>query len=186
MLKILTLPNSKLRQKTKEIKKIDKKVEKTIKEMTLILEKSESPKGIGLAAPQLGLPLRIILIRIDKKIVPFINPEISTEGEFIEGFEGCLSVPGIYGYVKRPALITIKALTNYVFDNQSLPAITPRYQLLTTTFDSMPARIIQHETDHLNGILFVDRILYQKGKFYKIKGKDKKGKEVFEEISLNL
>lgn len=187
MLKILTLPNPKLRQKTKKVLKVDKRIERIIKEMKMILEKSESPKGIGLAAPQLGIPLRIILVRFGKTIVPFINPEITAvDGEIIEGFEGCLSVPGIYGYIKRPAIIHLKFLSNYRFDEKGVSSHTTYYILHTTPLGSLSARVIQHEVDHLNGILFVDRILEQKSKFYKIIGKDKDGKEVFEEVKLNL
>lgn len=186
MLKILTLPNPKLRQKAKKVMSVDKRIEKIIKEMRMVLEKSESPKGIGLAAPQLGIPLRIILVRFGKTIIPFINPEIKTEGEIIEGFEGCLSVPGIYGYVKRPAIVHLKALTNYRFDKQGVPTQTTDYILHTTSFASLLARVIQHEVNHLNGILFVDRILVQKGKFYKVSGKDKEGKEIFEEATINI
>lgn len=213
MNKILTLPNPKLRQKAKPVEFIDKRIEKIIKEMKVVLDKSENPKGVGLAAPQLGIPLRIILVKIGKVIVPFINPEITeTKGEIIEGFEGCLSVPGIYGYVKRPAIITLKAVTNLtpgMAEGHSRSVLSGTlkniphatcYKLQTTTFNSLPARIIQHEIDHLNGILFVDRILEQKarllssgakatggqGKFYKITGKDKEGKDLFEEVKLTL
>ena len=187
MLKILILPDEKLRLKAKKVETIDKRIEKIIKEMAAVLKKSESPKGIGLAAPQLGIPLRIILVRFGKTIVPFINPEIiSADGEIIEGFEGCLSVPGIYGYVKRPAIIHLKFLSNYRFDEKGIPSHTTYYILHTTPLGSLSARVIQHEVDHLNGILFVDQILEQKGKFYKITGKDKDGKEVFEEVKLNI
>jgi len=201
MLKVLTLPNPKLRLKAKLVTKIDKRVEKIIAEMKVFLEKSESPKGIGLAAPQLGISSRIILVRFENIIVPFINPEIiNTEREITEGFEGCLSVPGIYGFVERPAIVTVRAITNYRFNSRGIPtsSLTSPFILHTSYFDSLPARVILHEIDHLNGILFVDRILEQKarllssgakatdrqGKFYRVTGKDKEGKDILEEVSL--
>ena len=179
MLKILTLPNQKLRQKGRQVTTVDKRIKKIIKEMVTVLEKSESPKGIGLSANQLGIDLRIILVKFGKIIVPFINPEITftskktlkkvlkKEEQF---FEGCLSVPQIYGFVDRPYQIKLE------WQNE-------KGQKKSQSFKNRLAICLQHELDHLNGVLFIDRLLKQKGKIYELK-KDKKGKDFFEEVEL--
>lgn len=119
----------------------------------------------------------------------FINPKIiKTEGEYKsakseENLEGCLSLHGYYGPIKRAASVVIEYVT---LDPDSLYSIKPSSPLpssITKTFSGFPAVIIQHEMDHLNGKLFVDRILEQKGKLYKV-GKDDKGKEVLDEVQI--
>lgn len=113
-------------------------------------------KGIGLAAPQVGHLLRIFTVNIEDKIYIFINPEIKDFGDDKIPFEeGCLSVPKIWGPVTRPKKLTIKAL------NENGEPVKIRAKGLL-------ARVIQHEMDHLNGILFIDKA----EKLYKIEEKN--------------
>lgn len=141
--------NPLLRRKSVPIKKTDAKVKKTIKEMKKILA---FEKGLGLAAPQIGENIRLIMVKFNantpqEMIIAMINPEITTqskEQEIIE--EGCLSLPGVYGQVARAKKITVKFNT---INNQKQ----------TLKLSSLNAKIVQHEVDHLDGILFVDKLV---------------------------
>lgn len=128
-------------------------MQKLIDEMLLTMRQAE---GIGLAAPQIGQPLRIAVVAgtVDGQAEPYIlvNPVTSVIGsEQIDDEEGCLSIPGVFGIVPRAARISLKA-----FDRHGQPFSLTAEQLL--------ARVIQHEVDHLNGVLFLDRLTsYTKG-----------------------
>jgi peptide deformylase len=133
-----------LRKKTKEVKSFDDSIKKLIDNM---IETMYDAPGVGLAAPQVGVSKKIVIVDVDdgQGLQVLVNPRIiKIEGEEEEGLEGCLSVPGIYGMVKRQLLITVKAL------NKKGKGIT---------FDAtgFRARAIQHEMDHLNGIIFTDK-----------------------------
>jgi peptide deformylase len=144
--------NKTLIQKSLPVKHIDASVRSFIEKMKRVMKQNN---GVGLAAIQLGEPMRIIVCEIDDKFYTFINPEIikfSSNTSIAE--EGCLSLPNIYGEVERPEKITLKAIN---FDGKKIKI--KAYGLL--------ARVIQHETDHLDGILFTDKaknITEQKGK----------------------
>lgn len=174
---ILTLPNPILRQKAKEISKIDKNLESIIERMTFALESSEI-EGLAIAAPQIGESVRLILVKVreqrdkDGKIVQkeipltaYINPEItkfSKEKTIME--EGCLSYPNHYGPVERPKKIKFEATT---LSGKRIKKNTA----------GILAKIIQHEVDHLDGILFIDK-LTDKSKLKKVEPKnDRKRKE---------
>lgn len=103
--------------------------------------------GIGLAAPQVGVPLRVIIVDDDKGggARPLINPAIATQGGQVAGEEGCLSIPGIFAPVDRAEWVRVKAL-----DGDGAP--------LEFEASGLLARVIQHEIDHLDGILFIDRL----------------------------
>jgi len=102
-------------------------------------------KGVGLAAPQVGVSCRIFTANVENKIFVFINPEIKDfSNEMIPFEEGCLSVQKVWGQVVRPKKITIKAL------NENGKPFKVRAKGLL-------ARVIQHEMDHLNGALFIDK-----------------------------
>ncbi len=136
--------NEILRKKSELIKQIDKKVLKLLKEM----EKSmKEEKGVGLAAPQVGENIRMILVLLNNKnLIPMINPVITVHSDATEiGEEGCLSLPGIWGNVKRYKEITAR------YQNEK-----GEKQILK--LEGFNARIIQHEIDHLDGILFIDRL----------------------------
>lgn len=179
---ILITPNPILTQPAKPVEKIDKKVLEFIEEMKKILIETENPKGVGLAAPQVGKPWRIFITRPHPKseIQVFINPEIIWKSkEMTNGvperenkLEGCLSIPGVWGLVKRYQTIKLKYKT-------------PDGKLHTKKFSGFLATIIQHEMDHLNGRLFPNHVLEQKGKFYKII-KDNNDKENLQEIRLDF
>lgn len=191
MLKIITAPNPVLSDITKPVSKVDVSVIKFIAEMKITLAKTTDPKGVGMAAPQVGKSLRIFIAKpTDKsKILVFINPEIiekSYKVDYVKRpkkdsgkkaskkLEGCLSLPAIWGPVLRASSLTLK-----------YQLITNNHELITKTrtFSGFMATIIQHETDHLNGILFPKRVLEQKGILYK-SSKDKKGEDIFEEIEI--
>ena len=131
-----------LRKKSDMIHEITKKTIKLIKDMeeTMLVN-----KGVGLAAPQVGINERIIIVTLDnKKIIALINPKIISVSENTAvGEEGCLSLPGEWGKVRRPEEITVQFLT-------------PKKQQVVMKFKDFEAREIQHEIDHLDGILFTD------------------------------
>jgi len=139
--------NPVLRKKSVPIPRVDAKTRKLIKQMTKAITKEN---GVGLAAPQVGHNIRLVLIRLNsgkenEVLIPLVNPEIthfSKEKEWAE--EGCLSLPSLWGQVERSKHITLK------FQNQ-------KGDSLTLKLDNLNARIVQHETDHLDGILFTDK-----------------------------
>jgi peptide deformylase len=130
-----------LRKKCKPVKKIDGKLQELVDDM---IETMYDANGIGLAAPQVGILKRVIVIDIGEGPMALINPEIiSQSGEQLE-VEGCLSIPGIWGEVKRPEQIVVEALD-----------MDGKLQKIEGT--GMLARVLSHETDHLDGILFEDK-----------------------------
>ena len=139
---VVKIPDPVLRRIAVEAK-ITKKTDFLINEMMRAMRKAN---GIGLAAPQLGISQRVIVIApLDYKPTALINPRIvKAEGEQI-GQEGCLSIPGLYGDVKR---------ANYV----EVEAMDRKGRELTFELEGMPARVVQHEIDHLDGILFIDKV----------------------------
>ena len=176
MLKIVQAPNPILFQKTKEVKKIDKKIKKIIEEMKETLLAKTDPQGVGLAANQVGVNLSLFIIKPTKKspISVFINPKILKVEEEKEGkikrkkekalkLEGCLSVPKIWSHVKRAK----KVLLEYQTDDES-------FEKKQAWFSGFEAVIIQHEVDHLEGVLFTQRALAQNQPLYE----EKEGKLV--------
>lgn len=147
MYKIKLIGDSILRKKTTDINKFDDNLKAIIDEMIDTMHKED---GIGLAAPQVGLDKSFLVVDIsnideNEKPQSFINPQIiSTSGEAIYE-EGCLSIPGVREEVIRPEEIILK----YQDVNG---------KQYTETFSGWKSRVLQHEIDHLNGILFVDRI----------------------------
>lgn len=138
---VLGADNPILRKKSVPVKNIDKKLVKYIKEMRVAMDKA---KGVGLAAPQVGNNIRLALVTIGKKVVAIINPEIVDHSDAVElGEEGCLSLPGVWGKVNRYKEITLK------YQDEKGHEIVMKLK----GFD---ARVVQHEIDHLDGILFID------------------------------
>jgi len=144
MLKILHEPDPFLRQTMKPVQDPkDPKIKKLIEDMVFTMRKAH---GIGLAATQVGFDGRVIVIETKDGAMSFINPEIIKKSDELEaGEEGCLSVPGQYGSVKRHARVSVQAQdtegNSDVYDAQGLFA-----------------RVFQHEIDHLNGIVFIDKV----------------------------
>jgi peptide deformylase len=163
--KILKADDPILRKKSKTIKKVDKKILSLIADLKETLIAKKEPEGVGLAAPQIGKNLKIFVIRVHDELKIFINPEIisiskeKNEKENKQVMEGCLSVPHFYGPLKRAKKIKVKYLT-------------PEGKEKVETFENLPAQIIQHEIDHLNGVLFVDRLLEQKKPLYKLEANE--------------
>ena len=146
LIKILTEPNKILRQQSLPVEKVDGELQKLIDDM---LETMYAAPGIGLAAIQVGVPKRIIVLDIASKDEPknpmcFINPEIIEKSETNSSYEeGCLSVPGQFAEIDRPSKCYLKYL-DYYGQPKELKA------------EGMLATCIQHEMDHLEGILFID------------------------------
>lgn len=132
-----------LSQKAEPVETITPELLEILDEMTEIMKKS---RGVGLAAPQVGISERFFIMNPSNKIVKVINPEIISYGNsFSEMEEGCLSIPGIYKKVRRPRRISVQ-YTNEHGD------------IVKEELKDYPARVFQHEYDHLDGILFVDRL----------------------------
>lgn len=177
---IVTTPNAVLATPAKTVTFFDKRLVKLVKDMKATLRGTKNPKGVGLAAPQIGEPWRVFVTRPRDAdpIRAFINPEITktsedqTDGvpERENKLEGCLSIPKIWGKVNRSATLTL------TYQDKTGAKHTEK-------FAGFLATIIQHETDHTNGILFVQRVLEQNGKLYQV-GKDENGKEILDEIEL--
>jgi len=163
---IISLPNDHLRQRSKKVGFITEDVQKLIEDMksaTIDWENSrEHEVGVALAAIQVDRPLRIVVIRNDfdnrddKTFTVFINPEITKyEGRVEQDFEGCLSVPDIYGKVPRHTKVRIRAQ-----DEQG--------KYFRITAEGFLARVFQHEIDHTNGMVFIDRIKDDPSAFYRL------------------
>lgn len=185
-MEILKTGNPVLIQKSKKINKINTKLLDTIKEMEQTLRETHDPVGVGLAAPQVGIPLRLFLAKPSEKseILTFINPEIvgaenktdnNKENKTMQKksktlLEGCLSLPNIWGNVSRKKELTLK-----------YKGINGKYH--KRKFKGFLATIIQHEIDHLNGILFTKKVMEQSQKLYR-SYKNEKGEDEFEEINV--
>ena len=143
-MQILKMGDEVLRRNCLPIEQIDENLRVLISEMFITLKKSN---GIGLAAPQVGYNFRLFIVKLDDMDgMTFINPQIIQTSEAVCTMEeGCLSIPKIYEKVIRPKEITLQYMD-----------IDGRKQLLTA--GGLLARVIQHENDHLNGVLFLDRI----------------------------
>lgn len=186
MVQIVKAPTPVLSETAKPVKKIDAEIKKILKDMIVALNAASDPVGVGLAAPQIGKSLQIFITKptLKSKIQIFINPEIIKEEavpaeseikpkpkkRMAVKLEGCLSLPNIWGEVKRKPSITLSYLDENGIKN-------------TKTFQGFMATIIQHEMDHLQGILFPKHVLEQKRTLYK-STKDEKNEDVFEEISI--
>jgi peptide deformylase len=141
---ILTLGNELLRQKAEMIRPIDAAYRKTAEAM---LDALHEGKGVGLAGPQIGLMKRIFVVHIDGDVPRvFINPSIiETSQDMVKYEEGCLSIPGLWADVVRPSRVRVQAWNE-------------RGRPFTLETAGILARVILHEYDHLEGVLFIDRI----------------------------
>ena len=146
--KILTVPDNMLRQKSLPVKKIDKDIQNLMDDM---LQTMYHAPGIGLAAIQIGIPKRVVVMDLSKegdkkKPMYFVNPEITWKSNSNSTYEeGCLSIPGQFAKIERSKKCKIKFL-DYNGDQKELNA------------DGLLSTCIQHEIDHLNGILFMDHL----------------------------
>lgn len=144
MLDIYTIGAEVLREKALPIERFDEQLASLVESM---FDTMKQGKGVGLAATQVGLAQRLFVIQIDgDKRRVFINPEIVETSVELENFEeGCLSIPGVYADLLRPATVTVQAMNE-------------RGRRFTLDAEGFLARVIQHELDHLNGVLFTDRL----------------------------
>ncbi|HEV7952279.1 MAG TPA: peptide deformylase [Candidatus Saccharimonadales bacterium] len=167
---IITLPNAHLRTKSTKVHVITDEVIRLVDDMTTASIDWEDSRpheiSAALAAVQIDTLERVVIIRSDfddksaREFTALINPEIvKYEGEIVADYEGCLSVGGVYGKVPRHTKVRVKAL--------DLEGHEIRFKA-----DGFLARVIQHEVDHTNGIVFIDRIRDQKDAFYTL---DEKG-----------
>ncbi|MFC1989035.1 peptide deformylase [Chloroflexota bacterium] len=143
ILPIRMVPDPILRQKSKRVRSVDGSIQKLIGDM---IETMHAAPGVGLAAPQVGIPLRVIVISIpEQDNITLINPEIVRKsGERLVN-EGCLSVPGYVGEVKRAESVTVKG------HNQNGKEIRIKA-------DGLLAQALEHEINHINGILYIDQL----------------------------
>lgn len=146
-LEIIPYPHPTLRHKSKAIKRVDRELRDIVREMFELMYEA---RGIGLAANQVDLPLRLFIVNVTgdptggEELV-FINPVIDTPKGTDEKEEGCLSIPGVHGFVARPEQIHVSA---YDLSGNEIDM----------TVDDLLARAIQHEFDHIEGALFIDRL----------------------------
>lgn len=146
-LEIITYPHPTLRYKSKPVRRVDAELRLIVDEM---FELMYAAKGVGLAANQVDLPLRLFIVNLESdrgqsEDLVFINPVLSHPKGSEEAEEGCLSLPGLYGDVVRPKKVRINA---YNLQGEEIHA----------DIDGFLARVVQHEADHLDGVLFVDRL----------------------------
>lgn len=180
-MKIIQAPDVVLSTKTKAIEKITTDISDLVIAMKDTLVNTKDPEGVGLAAPQVGKSLQLFIVKPDKQspFSVFINPEVThlapikkTRSKKIENqkLEGCLSLKDIWGIVYRSPRVTLTYMDELGTSHKD-------------TFTGFVATIIQHEFDHLQGILFPKRVLEQKERLYK-SHIDEKGEEVFELIEI--
>jgi peptide deformylase len=143
ILPIRVVPDSVLRQKSKRVRSIDSSVQRLIGNM---IETMHSASGVGLAAPQVGVSLRVIVIGLpEEENIILINPEIVRRtGERLVT-EGCLSVPGYFGEIKRAQSVRVKGRD-------------PSGKEIRIKADELLAQALEHEIDHLNGVLYIDHL----------------------------
>lgn len=181
MLKIITVPHPILTTKAKPVAKIDKRILKLVKDMEETLDAQKNPEGVGLSAPQVAVGVRIFIVKhpADKKLLTFINPKIvqteelpvhkkkkkKPESEHDEdeyedsNLEGCLSIPNIWAAVKRHDKVEVEYMD-----------ITG--EVKKEWFSGFSSVVVQHEYDHLDGILFTQRAVEQGNPLYKeVRGK---------------
>lgn len=146
-LQIVCYPHPALRHKSKPIKRVDADLKRIIHEMFTLMY---AANGIGLAANQVNLPFRLFVVNLaatpdEGEELVFLNPVLAQPKGNEEYEEGCLSLPQLYAPVRRPQQITVQAYNL-------------RGEEVSATLDGMLARVVQHEYDHLDGVLFTDRV----------------------------
>jgi peptide deformylase len=160
-----------LRRKSKPVKRVDREVRRLVRDLRDTLE---TQAGVGLAAPQIGVLTRVCLVTVgteddegkqsgrEEEIIALINPEILEEGTLERGYDGCLSIPGLQGFTRRPVTLRVRALDE--------EGDTVEYE-----FTGMDARVAAHEIDHLDGILYFDRMDTLEDLFYLVEDEEEDG-----------
>lgn len=148
LLDILVYPAPELKRKSLPVEELDEDLERLLDAMAETLRDAD---GVGLAAPQVGRNIRALIVNVplpesdEREFYELINPEIVSSRGFQEGEEGCLSVPGFFANVRRKNHVRVSALNR-------------KGKRFTIDADGMLSRVLQHEIDHLDGILFFDRL----------------------------
>ena len=141
-LKIVKVGDDILRKRCRPVEEITPKIHRLLDDMA---ETMRAAQGVGLAAPQVGILRRIVVIEVEEgNLIELINPKIIAYAGEQEGTEGCLSVPNKWGTVKRPMHVTVRALNRY----------GEEFEITGSEF---LARAICHELDHLDGVLYIDK-----------------------------
>jgi len=141
VLPIVTHPDPVLRRKAKRVNRVDESLNRLIDDM---IETMHHASGAGLAAPQVGVSLKIAVIGMpDEDIIVLVNPEVVKKSGERTVIEGCLSIPGYRGEIKRAEQVTVKA-----FDRKG--------KSFRIKADELLAEALEHEIDHLNGVLYID------------------------------
>ncbi len=143
--KIFTIGAPELRMKANPIKRFDTRLDFIFRDMAQTMYAAQ---GVGLAAPQIGILRRLVVLDVGEGLIEMVNPEITSAEGSCGMAEGCLSVPGRRGFVTRPEKVTV-SYQDRTGRTLSLPA------------DGLLARAIQHEIDHLDGVLYVDKMEYE-------------------------
>jgi peptide deformylase len=130
-----------LKEKADAVSHVDKKIRKLLDDMAQTMYNAD---GVGLAAPQVGVSLRVIVIDVDDELIELINPVIVRSEGCELGNEGCLSIPGVFGEVERFSEVTVTGLNRFGKN-------------VSITGTGLLSRALQHEIDHLDGILFIEK-----------------------------
>jgi peptide deformylase len=145
-MRVLKNPEKELRVRSEEVEKDQISNEDMQSLIDNMIETMAVENGIGIAAPQVGVHQRVIIVDKDGDIDAYINPKIFSKSlRKVDSEEGCLSVPGVYGIVRRHKKVKVKALNR-------------KGEKVQLSLSGMPAIIFQHEIDHLDGVLFIDRV----------------------------
>ncbi len=144
---IVAVGNLALHTKARKVSQIDRSVQRLIDDM---IETMRAAPGVGLAAPQVGVPLRLAVIEVEDKVYVIVNPEIVKTSDEYEPDEGCLSVPGYWGRLKRYEKVSVRARDRAGKECR-------------INAEGLLAQALQHEIDHLDGYLYVDRMREQMG-----------------------
>ncbi len=172
-MQLIIAPDNRLRVKTKPVKKFSPRLNQIIKDMIKLTKTFTDPEGVGLASTQIGLDEQFFVAKMtDGTFKAFFNPKITKFSKAVKVYtEGCLSIPNYWGEVTRHLWVDVQF--------QDLLG-----NLVTQRLSGLEAHIYQHELDHLNGKLFMDHILEQKSKLFKVVGKDKAGADIYEQVPL--
>lgn len=150
--KLRHLPDAVLKGRAKRVSVVDGSIHRLIDDM---IETMQQANGVGLAAPQIGVPLRVVVFQMpQEEPMAIINPAIVKRSGEVEVIEGCLSLPGYAGEIKRSASVTVKGLDR-------------RGKALRIKAIGLMAQTLEHELDHLNGVLYIDH-MEDKTKLYEV------------------
>lgn len=172
-MQIVIAPDNKLRVKTRPVKKFSPRYAHIVKDMIKLTKTFVDPEGVGLASTQVGLDEQFFVAKMDDgTFKAFFNPKITKLSRITKVYtEGCLSIPNYWGEVTRHLWVDAE------YQDLSGKVVKERLK-------GLEAHIYQHECDHLSGKLFMDHILEQKSKLFKVVGKDQTGADVYEQVPL--